>query len=477
MQKFQSTKKFSDLDGLPKCALQSLHEDFGYEYMSESQSLYMQAVINGQDVLVRAGTGSGKTLGFLLPLITKLVSLKGSDGPKAVILSPARELAEQTLVHAKKIASKCGICVVSLIGGVRSTKADIVAMNNGCDIIVATPGRLAEHIKDTVGFKEALGTYGRVLVLDEVDRLLDPGFKPVMIMTSNIMNHYARQTLLFTATATAAVREASKQFMHNDNAFIDAGVTNATGNVAQNNNILQEAIVVPSKKLISELWYEIQEEKKGKTVVFVQTAMMASLLAKIFGGMRKDVYELHSRMPQNKRSRTVKDFTESKNPAVLIATDVFARGIDIKGITFVVQLGIAPDNAQVAHRVGRTGRGGTTGRALMILSESENLVLQDLIDRERMPIHIRKTQFPSNDAPIFFKKENEIKKMACKAFVASIGFYKAHVKRLGWKSNEIVPHVAEMFSQIGVPDQYACPVSSKLIKKMGLGKDHGLKEI
>ncbi len=477
---FESSKRFSDLENLPECALASLKEDFGYEFMSEQQALYMQAVINGHDMLVRAGTGSGKTLGFLLPLITTILGISKKGGPVAVVLSPARELAEQTLAQARKLSARCGLKAETLVGGVRSYKADVAALNGVDDsryIIIATPGRLMDHIENNKGFKEKLAMHGRVLVLDEIDRLIDPGFKPAMLKISALMTHPNRQTLLFTATATSAVREASKVFLREDDAFIDAGSSAAAGaaGAAHNANVKQEAILLPSGWLLGQLWAELEAEKSvGHTVVFVQTATMAMLLASTLKARRGGVYEIHSRMEQNQRSRAVRDFSSSKTPAVIVATDVFARGIDVQGVTLVLQLGIAPDNAQVAHRVGRTGRGGAKGRGLMLLDQTEAAVLTDLISKEKMPIHVRAT--PQSPPPIFRGDNNNIR-MACKAFIASIGFYKAQLKRLKWKGGDLVPNVASMFAPLGVTSPAMCPVPAKLIKKMGLVPGHGLKTI
>eukprot|EP00798_Chlamydomonas_sp_ICE-L_P013075 gene13075-biopygen2947 len=338
---------FSDLDGVSKCALESLHDDFKYKMMFTAQSMYMQALINGHDMLVRAGTGTGKTIGFLLPLLTRLLDSKntvatGSTNKKpllvaAVIVSPARELAEQT---------------------------------------------------------EGLAKHGRVLVLDEVDRLLDPGFRPVVMKVAAAMANPERQTLLFTATASKDVQELSRSLLKGDDTFLNAGASEAQGSAgaAHNANVKQEAVLVRADQMVPVIREEFLSEKDGLTVIFVPTAAMASTLASILRSYKDagtSVFEIHSRLSQGQRSRAVSDFKNAKPPAAIVATDVFARGLDVSGVTLVLQLGIAPDNAQVAHRVGRTGRGGAKGRALMVLAMSEERVLRDLIDREKMPIVLR----------------------------------------------------------------------------------------
>eukprot|EP00798_Chlamydomonas_sp_ICE-L_P006394 gene6394-biopygen1548 len=378
---------FSDLDGVSKCALESLHDDFKYKMMSTAQSMYMQARINGHNMLVRAGTGTGKTIGFLLPILTRLLDSKntvatGSTNKKhllvaAVIVSSARELAEQTLEQARRLLARCpkSLSVHALVGGVRSTAGDRSALNDAAlrgerIVAVVTPGRLMEHMQSTPGFSEGLAKHGRVLVLDEVDRLLDPGFRPVVM------------------------KELARSLLKGDDTFLNAGASEAQGSAgaAHNANVKQEAVLVRADQMVPVIREEFRSEKDGLTVIFVPTAAMASTLASILRSYKDagtNVFEIHSRLSQGQRSRAVSDFKNAKPPAAIVATDVFARGLDVSGVTLVLQLGIAPDNAQVAHRVGRTGRGGAKGSALMVLAMSEERVLRDLIDREKMPIVLR----------------------------------------------------------------------------------------
>lgn len=489
---FKSANKFSEIEGLPACALESLEKDFGYEHMSSAQALYLQAVVNGQDILVRAGTGTGKTLGFLLPLVTTLLS--HGPGGTAVVISPARELAEQTMKQAERIALKCeGVVVESLVGGIRSSKADAAALRTrgmggeGLLVLVATPGRLLDHIDNTPGFKEQLANTGRVLVLDEIDRLIDPGFRPAVARVATVMSRPDRQTLLFTATATKEVRDVARTlFARADDLFIDAGSAPGEGSAgaAHNTNVQQEAVLVPAHAMIDTLVAELEAEVSGRSVVFVQTAAMAALLAQVLRKSLKarqhHVYEIHSRLTQPQRSRAVRDFSEAPPPAVMVATDVFARGLDVRGVTLVLQLGIAPDNAQVAHRVGRTGRGGESGRGLMILEEREAAVLSDLIEREKMPIQVRENGAPRRSRTSRVTRttrkshEGDRSGSGCRAFIAAIGFYKSQLKRLKWKVADMVPIVAEMFAPLGVASPAVCPVPAKTLKKMGLSADHGL---
>jgi ATP-dependent RNA helicase MSS116 len=292
------------------------------------------------------------------------------------------------------------------------------------------------------------------------------------------MTHPERQTLLFTATASNGVRELSRSLLKGDDTFMDAGSGGDGGGsagAAHNANVAQEAVLVRAELMVPVVRDEFRRETGGLTVIFVPTAAMASTLASVLRAYKDagtSVFEIHSRLSQAQRSRAVADFKRAAPPAAIVATDVFARGLDVSGVTLVLQFGIAPDNAQVAHRVGRTGRGGARGRSLMVLSVSEERVLRDLIDREKMPIVLRPpppTTMTTKDMPVVASSP-----APCKAFIASIGFYKAQMKRLGWKSGELVPFVHAMFAPLGVKTIGACPVNAKLVKKMGLPADHGL---
>jgi ATP-dependent RNA helicase MSS116 len=495
--------------------------------MSLAQATFLQAAINGQDLLVRAKTGSGKTIGFLLPIVTRLLSTprpppphpkqgggKNGDGkqgggkkgdgkkgdgkkgdgkqgggeqggPVAVVMAPARELAEQTAAEAARVGGKCGLRAVTLIGGARTPTADEVALSRGFDVIVATPGRLNDHLSDprrTI-VREALRTRGVVLVLDEADRLLDPGFVREVMRVHEAMPAPGRQTLLFTATVPPGVRDKAKQLLRADNAYIDAGGggdgndDGSSAGAVANEHVRQEAVVVAPGQLLNALWSELTVPPgaaKERSVVFVQTLAIASLVtellrkAAVAAGSQLSVFELHSGMDQKQRSKSIAAYVAAPPPTTMVATDVFARGIDVKGIGLVLQLGIAPDAAQVVHRVGRTGRGGAKGRALMILADDEEPVLRQLIDRDGMPIGVRVSGAPSapepSVSPAFSAAMKELagrlnersRPAACRAYVSTLGFYKAQQRRLRWTEAQLRERVAARFAPLGVVSPQVC---------------------
>jgi ATP-dependent RNA helicase MSS116 len=331
--------------------------------------------------------------------------------------------------------------------------------------------------------RKALLTRGAVLVLDEADRLLDPGFVREVMKVHTAMPLSNRQTMLFTATVPSGVRDKAKQLLRGDNAFIDAGggdaASDGAAGASANEHVRQEAIVVPPGMLLHTLWSELTVAPgaaKERSVVFVQTLAIASLLTELLrkaaaaAGSQLTVFELHSGMDQKQRSKSIAAYVAAPHPTTIVATDVFARGIDVRGIGLVLQLGIAPDAPQVVHRVGRTGRGGAKGRALMILADDEEPVLRALIDRDGLPIGIRPP--PHGNSPPDKTLNTVLKQMAgmlnkksrpaaCRAYVATLGFYKAQQRRLRWTEAQLRARVAARFVPLGVASPEVCSAGKR----------------
>jgi ATP-dependent RNA helicase RhlE len=477
---FRSTTRFADFEGVPPCVLSALQNTFGYEHASTTQAMYLQAGINGQDLFVKTRTGSGKTIGFLLPLFTRLMSEKtdGGGGVRALVLSPTRELAQQTAAEATKLGAECRVAVVTFIGGTskagdaRSLAAlkSRASAGNGI-IVVATPGRLEDHLKTTQGFAASLAGC-RVLVLDEADRLLEPSFASA---TYRIADATAKrvQTLMFTATVPPGVKEGARRLLRRDDAyqeFVEGSNSNSQGNAgaAHNPNVVQTAMLVPASELMRTL-VAVHAKTRGKTIVFVQTKRVVPVVLRLLqaANPKRAVLQIQSDMTQGQRTGAIRDFAAAPGDATIIATDVFARGIDVRNVSTVIQLGIAADAAQVAHRSGRTGRGGATGEAVIILATDEKKVLDSLIQKDGMPIRVvdapKPAQLPAPAANAGVQN--------CKAFIAAYGFYKSQTKRLGWKAADLLPRVFERFRPLGISAPSVCALPEKTMKKIGISKD------
>ncbi|GFY97432.1 P-loop containing nucleoside triphosphate hydrolases superfamily protein [Actinidia rufa] len=299
-------------------------KDAGYEKMTVVQEATLPVILKGKDVLAKAKTGTGKTVAFLLPSIEVVLKSPPIDRDQkrppifVLIICPTRELASQAAAEANtllKYHPSIGVQVV--IGGTRLSLEQKRMQANPCQILVATPGRLKDHIENTAGFAtRVMGV--KVLVLDEADHLLDMGFRrDIEHIIAAVPKQ--RQTLLFSAT-------------------------------------------VPEEVL-----------------VFCTTAMVTRLVADLLGELNLNVREIHSRKPQSYRTRISDEFRKSKG-LILVTSDVSARGVDYPDVTLVIQVGLPADRQQYVHRLGRTGRKGKEGQGILLLAPWEEFFLSSIKD-------------------------------------------------------------------------------------------------
>lgn len=329
--------------------------DMGFEEPSPIQAKTIPLVLEGDDVLGQAQTGTGKTAAFGIPTIEKIDETDRHI--QALVIAPTRELAIQVAEELNKIGKYKRIKTLPIYGG-QMIERQIRALKNGIKIIVGTPGRLLDHInRKTIN----LG-YVRTLILDEADEMLDMGFiDDIKTIMSNIPNEN-RQTLLFSATMPASIEKLAQGYMNKPKKIL----------------ISREHLTVP---LIDQIYYETREkfdglcrvldvEGTGKFIIFCRTKknvddILASLEARGYmaGG-------LHGDMNQAQRQRVMKKFRDGKLD-ILIATDVAARGIDIDDITHVINYDIPQDHESYVHRIGRTGRAGRSGIAITFIEPRE----------------------------------------------------------------------------------------------------------
>lgn len=513
---FVSSAKFADLPGLHPATLKALGPDgFGYATMSAAQSTYLPRAMEdpSRDLLVRASTGSGKTLGFLIPTIQRIVEWKTKKSassstassplfagapPLAIVLSPSRELADQTKREALRLVQfhaspKIGVQLV--IGGTPTSKDRRRLATEPCDLLIATPGRLQEHISDTPGFAEALRKSVKILVLDEADRLLDMGFEPAVRKIAAALPPASpangRQTMLFSATVPDKVKSVALAFSRPDKLdFVDAGGPRAS---ARNRGVVQQLAVVPVASIFPVMHRVLSahiDETNGqhRIIVFVATARMAEAAASLLRASGwPDALEIHSRLSQGQRTAAERAFSASPGK-ILVASDVVARGIDFPDVTLVVQMGIASSKEQYEHRVGRTGRGGKTGHALVVAGDDEVVALQAMgLDTLPSPPWASMGSRPSKASqslsvvpPALAKaidavhtgRNAALKRDLCRAFTASLGFYNTHLKTLRWTREALVANMLARFAALGVSfdsaASNACSVDPKTLKKMHL---------
>ena len=338
----------------------------------------------GMDVFAKASTGSGKTIGFAVPTI-ELLARAGTVPPggpfRAVVLSPARELALQThAVFERLLASFPGIGAVPLVGGT-SKPNDVRLLTRGpADVLIATPGRLLDHLQTTPGVAARLAAGVRVLVLDEADTMLDSGFlNDILKVTAALPRE--RLNLLFTATVPPFVADVARKVMRPGYLVVDVTAP-GDANAASHPQIKQEYAVVRPEEVFPALHAVVRAKRAAnnahRIIVFFPTTSLVHFAAALFRGVGRmpDVLEVHSDLSQAQRTRAADEFRNNAG-RVLFASDVLGRGVDFPEVTTVVQVGLT-DVTTYEHRIGRTGRAGRSGEALYILSQPEAPFLQEL---------------------------------------------------------------------------------------------------
>ena len=341
-------------------------DELNYQTLTPIQRAAIPAVRKGKDVLASAQTGTGKTAAFALPIIQKLFESDCSttNAPSALVLAPTRELAEQIANNFKDFAKYTQLKVVSLFGGV-NTAGQEIALKEGVDVVVATPGRLLDHIR--------LGNLSlaqvKHLVLDEADRMLDMGFINDM---QSVIKSCAdeRQILLFSATFPAAIKQfASKVLKQPEIVRVDQ--TNSTASTVQ--HVVYPVEERRKQELLSEL---IGKKNWQQVLVFVNMKETADELVTELNLDGIPAAVCHGDKSQGNRRRALREFKEGK-VRVLVATEVAARGIDIDGLPRVINIDLPWLAEDYVHRIGRTGRAGNQGQAISFVSrEEENMLFE-----------------------------------------------------------------------------------------------------
>jgi ATP-dependent RNA helicase RhlE len=350
--------------------------DLGWAETRPVQSGVIPLALGGHDVIACAETGTGKTAAFLVPILQRFLheqttgegsgARRGSKaGTRALILAPTRELAVQIEDQVQGLTYHTTVSSVAVFGGVPMTQQE-QALKAHVDIVVATPGRLMDHMRHHSVSFGAL----EVLVLDEADRMLDMGFWPdVQRILAALPAE--RQTLLFSATMPAEVLKLTKEFLRHPK-YVQVG---RRGGPAQ--TITHAVQTMPAGEKVPWLARWLREEATGPVLVFCRTKVGADRLASRLGALGIRTVALHADRTQQQRMAAVEGFRTGTYP-VLVATDVAARGLDIEGIAHVVNFEVPDTPEAYVHRVGRTGRAESTGSALTLAAPEELRALRAL---------------------------------------------------------------------------------------------------
>jgi len=346
----------------------------GYSEPTPIQLQAIPAVLEQRDLMAGAQTGTGKTAGFTLPLLQRIMELNQAAGNKpgknqpvlrALVLTPTRELAAQVQDSIASYSKYLPLRSTAIFGGVK-IGPQIKILRNGVDIVVATPGRLLDHVnQNTVNLSTV-----NILVLDEADRMLDMGFMPAIRKLLKLMSR-SKQTLFFSATFSPQIKGLANELL-NSPVLIEVAKENSTAE-----RISQVVHPVDKSRKSELLSYLIGSNNWQQVLVFTRTKHGADKLSKLLSTDGIKSTAIHGNKSQGARSKALSDFKHGK-ARVLVATDIAARGLDINQLPHVVNYEL-PDCAEdYIHRIGRTGRAGNEGKAMSLVCVDELNILKDI---------------------------------------------------------------------------------------------------
>nr|XP_022920489.1 probable ATP-dependent RNA helicase pitchoune [Onthophagus taurus] len=398
--------------------------DMGFTTLTEIQARSIPHLLEGRDLVGAAKTGSGKTLAFLIPAVELIYKLKfmPRNGTGVIIISPTRELSMQTFGVLKELM-KHHHHTYGLVMGGASRQSEAQKLSKGINILVATPGRLLDHMQNTGDF---LFKNLQCLVIDEADRILDIGFEEEMKQIINMLPK-RRQTMLFSATQTKKIEALTSLALKKEPIYI--GVDDAKDN-ATVSGLEQGYVVCPSEKRLLVLFTFLKKNRKKKVMVFFSSCMSVKYHHELFNYIDLPVMCIHGKQKQTKRTTTFFQFCNAES-GILLCTDVAARGLDIPAVDWIVQFDPPDDPREYIHRVGRTARGeGSTGRALLLL-RPEELGFLRYLKQAKVPLNEFETKW-NKIADIQLQLENLIGRnyflnsSAKEAFKSYVRAYDSH---------------------------------------------------
>ena len=346
-------------------------ESMGYVTPTEVQAKVIPLALGGRDVCASALTGSGKTAAFVIPFLERLLFRpKDQAAIRVIIVSPTRELASQTFEVVQKLAQYTDITSALICGGKKDVRSQSVELRKRPDVVVGTPGRLIDHLMNTTSVRVDLLD---VLVLDEVDRLLDLGFQDEI---HELVKHCpkSRQTLLFSATMTSKVEDLAKLSLKKPVRVKTQGNASTTAL-----RLVQEFVRLrKDEEREAVLAALLCRTQMTRTIVFFETKKEAHRFQIVLSLLGTKAAEMHGDLPQIQRNHALQRFKDG-SVAILIATDVASRGIDITGVHCVVNAEMPRSVSTYIHRVGRTARAGSSGRSVTVVSDARRKVLKALL--------------------------------------------------------------------------------------------------
>ena len=390
------TANFADFQLDPK--ILKAVADQGYTQATPIQAKAIPVVLEGKDVMGAAQTGTGKTAAFILPIIQKLLpNANASTSParhpiRALILTPTRELSDQVADNASLYANHTDLRTAVVFGGV-DIKPQAMLLRAGVEILIATPGRLLDHL----GSKTADLSQVQILVLDEADRMLDMGFLPDLQRIINLIPAQ-RQTLLFSATFSPEIKKLAQTYLRNP-VTIEVARQNAAADTVK-----QVVHFVKSENkraaIIAILQNRVTAGHTKQCIIFTNSRLGCARLANALERDGIKAAAIHGDKSQSERMLTLEAFKSGAIDA-LVATDVAARGLDIPDMPCVINHELPFSAEDFIHRIGRTGRAGSSGDAIALVDDSEKRLLEDIekLMKRKLPISALPTSHSDTKAP------------------------------------------------------------------------------
>ncbi|XP_072252613.1 ATP-dependent RNA helicase DDX18 [Leuresthes tenuis] len=435
---------FASLAGLvSENTLKGLKE-MGFEHMTEIQHKSIRPLLEGRDVLAAAKTGSGKTLAFLIPSIELVYKLKfmPRNGTGVVILSPTRELAMQTYGVLKELMTH-HVHTYGLIMGGSNRSAEAQKLANGVNILVATPGRLLDHLQNTPGF---MFKNLQCLIIDEADRILEVGFEEELKQIIKLLPK-RRQTMLFSATQTRKVEDLARISLKKEPLYVGVDDNKDKATV---DGLEQGYVVCPSEKRFLLLFTFLKKNRKKKLMVFFSSCMSVKFHYELLNYIDLPVMAIHGKQKQTKRTTTFFQFCNADS-GILLCTDVAARGLDIPEVDWIVQYDPPDDPKEYIHRVGRTARGiNGKGHALLILRPQElgflRFLKQAKVPLSEFEFSWSKVSDIQSQLEKLIEKNYYLHKSAQEAYKSYVRAYDSHSLKQIYSVNTLnLPMVAQSF--------------------------------
>jgi ATP-dependent RNA helicase RhlE len=342
--------------------------ELGYDQPTPIQLGTIEPILKQQDIMARAQTGTGKTAAFALPILHRLAENEdlGENRPiRALVLTPTRELAQQVYKNFEGYGKYTELKSAIAYGGV-SINPQITALKEGADVLVATPGRLLDHLTNETVTLDKL----QFLVFDEADRMLDMGFMDEISRVLKLVPKQ-RQTLMFSATFDEAILKLGKTLL-NDPQLIEVDATNTAAE-----KVKQVIYAVDKDRKREMISHMIGAKNWHQVLIFVRTKQGADALAKEMGKDGIKAVSIHGDKSQGAREKALEDFKKGTIRA-LVATDVASRGLDIRQLNYVINYELPYNAEDYIHRIGRTGRAGENGLAISLISPDENYLLEEV---------------------------------------------------------------------------------------------------